>query len=36
MLGEQSLGDYPVLALETVPAAGILGRAWDMLRLWFE
>jgi D-alanyl-D-alanine carboxypeptidase (penicillin-binding protein 5/6) len=30
------LGEYPVLALEAVPAAGILGRAWDTLRLWLK
>lgn len=29
-------GEYPVVALETVPVAGIFGRAWDTLRLWFE
>jgi D-alanyl-D-alanine carboxypeptidase (penicillin-binding protein 5/6) len=30
------LGEYPVLALEAVPAAGIFGRAWDTLRLWLK
>jgi len=29
-------GEYPVAALETVPVAGIIGRAWDTVRLWFE
>ncbi|MEK7736402.1 MAG: D-alanyl-D-alanine carboxypeptidase family protein [Pseudomonadota bacterium] len=29
-------GEYPVVALEAVPIAGIIGRAWDTLRLWFE
>lgn len=29
-------GEYPVVALESVPVAGIFGRAWDTLRLWFE
>jgi len=29
-------GEYPVVALETVPVAGILGRTWDTVRLWFE
>ncbi|MCX7176128.1 MAG: D-alanyl-D-alanine carboxypeptidase [Proteobacteria bacterium] len=29
-------GEYPLVALETVPVAGIFGRAWDTLRLWFE
>jgi D-alanyl-D-alanine carboxypeptidase (penicillin-binding protein 5/6) len=30
------LGEYPLVALEAVPAAGILGRAWDTLRLWLK
>lgn len=30
------LGEYPVVALETVPVAGIFGRAWDTLMLWFK
>jgi len=30
------LGEHPVVALETVPAAGIVGRAVDSLRLWFK
>lgn len=29
-------GDYPVVALETVPVAGLFGRAWDTIRLWFQ
>ena len=29
-------GEYPVVALETVPVAGMIGRAWDTMRLWFE
>ncbi len=36
LLGDKPLGDYPVFALENVPVAGIFGRAWDTLRLWFE
>ncbi len=35
-LGDKPLGEYPVIALEAVPVAGIFGRAWDTLRLWFE
>jgi D-alanyl-D-alanine carboxypeptidase (penicillin-binding protein 5/6) len=27
-------GEHPVVALEPAAAAGILGRAWDTLRLW--
>ncbi len=30
------LGEYPVVALESVPVAGIFGRAWDTLMLWFK
>ena len=30
------LGEYPVVALEPVAAAGFLGRAWDTLRLWLQ
>ena len=30
------VGEYPVVALEAVPAAGIVGRAWDTLRLWLK
>jgi D-alanyl-D-alanine carboxypeptidase (penicillin-binding protein 5/6) len=29
-------GEYPVLALENVPVAGIFGRAWDSIRLFFQ
>jgi D-alanyl-D-alanine carboxypeptidase (penicillin-binding protein 5/6) len=29
-------GEYPVLALENVPLAGILGRSMDSLKLWFN
>jgi serine-type D-Ala-D-Ala carboxypeptidase (penicillin-binding protein 5/6) len=28
------VGEVPVVALEAVTAAGLLGRAWDTLRLW--
>lgn len=35
-LGGRPYGEYPVVALETVPVAGLLGRAWDTVRLWFE
>lgn len=30
------LGEYPVVALETVAVAGVFGRAWDTLRLLFQ
>jgi len=29
-------GDYPLLALESVPVAGILGRGWDNILLMFK
>lgn len=29
-------GEFPVVALETVPQAGIFGRAIDTVRLWFN
>ena len=35
-LDGKPLGEYPVVALEEVPAAGIFGRAWDTLRLWLR
>jgi D-alanyl-D-alanine carboxypeptidase (penicillin-binding protein 5/6) len=28
--------EYPVVALEGVAQAGLLGRAWDTLKLWFK
>ncbi|GIK26632.1 MAG: peptidase [Betaproteobacteria bacterium] len=35
-LDDKPYGEYPIVALETVPVAGMLGRAWDTMRLWFE
>jgi len=35
-IGSSPWGEYPLVALEDVPAAGIFGRAWDAVRLWFE
>lgn len=32
----QSLGEYPVVALQSVPVANLLGRAWDSLKLLFN
>ena len=34
--GERSLVDVPLLVLETVEEAGLLGRAWDAIRLWIR
>ena len=30
------LARIPLVVLETVPQAGVLGRAWDALRLWIQ
>ena len=35
-LAGESVGEYPLIALEPVPAAGFFGRAWDTLRLWLK
>jgi D-alanyl-D-alanine carboxypeptidase (penicillin-binding protein 5/6) len=35
-LDGKPLAEYPLLALEPVGPAGIFGRAWDTLRLWFK
>ena len=36
MLGEQTLREVPLVALEGVEQAGVLGRAWDAIRLWIK
>lgn len=36
MLNDKPVADLPVVALETVEVAGIFGRAWDAMRLWFK
>jgi len=30
------VAEFPLIALEDVPAAGIFGRTWDTIRLWFK
>jgi D-alanyl-D-alanine carboxypeptidase (penicillin-binding protein 5/6) len=35
-LGEQPMVEVPLLALEAVEQAGVLGRAWDAVRLWIK
>ncbi len=35
-LGEQPLLRLPLLALQQVDQAGLLGRAWDAVRLWIR
>ncbi len=32
----QPVAEFPLIALEDVPAASWLGRAWDTVRLWFR
>ena len=36
LLDGKPLGEYPLVALETVPVAGFFGRTWDSMRLWFK
>lgn len=36
MLGGKPYRELPVVALESVPVAGILGRSWDSIRLLFK
>ena len=36
MLGDQPMAEVPLVALEPVEQAGVLGRAWDALRLWIK
>ncbi len=35
-LDNKPIGEYPLVALQSVPMAGIVGRAWDTLRLWVK
>lgn len=35
-LGDQPVTEVPLIALEAVEQAGVLGRAWDALRLWIK
>lgn len=36
MLDDKPYGEYPVVALESVPVAGFFGRIWDTVRLWLQ
>lgn len=36
LAGDQPMGEVPLLALESVEQAGVLGRAWDAVRLWIR
>jgi D-alanyl-D-alanine carboxypeptidase (penicillin-binding protein 5/6) len=35
-LDGQPLADIPLVVLEAVPQAGVIGRAWDAIRLWIK
>jgi D-alanyl-D-alanine carboxypeptidase (penicillin-binding protein 5/6) len=34
--GERTLLEIPLLALDSVEEAGLMGRAWDAFRLWIQ
>ncbi|MEY3445576.1 MAG: hypothetical protein RIR45_331 [Pseudomonadota bacterium] len=36
MSGQQQVADVPLLALDAVEQAGVIGRAWDAMRLWIR
>lgn len=36
LMGEQTVAEVPLVALEAVGEAGLLGRAWDAIRLWIK
>lgn len=36
LAGDKPVAEVPLLALETVEQAGVLGRAWDAVRLWIR
>ena len=36
LLGEQTVAEVPLVALEAVGEAGLMGRAWDAIRLWIK
>jgi D-alanyl-D-alanine carboxypeptidase (penicillin-binding protein 5/6) len=35
-LDGKPVGEFPLVALEDVPAGNIFGRAWDTVRLWVK
>ncbi len=35
-VGAQAIVEMPLVALESVPQAGLLGQAWDAIRLWIK
>lgn len=36
LAGGQLVAEQPLVALDDVPQAGVLGRAWDAIRLWIK
>ena len=36
MDGEQAVAEVPLVALDAVQQAGVMGRAWDAMRLWIK
>jgi D-alanyl-D-alanine carboxypeptidase (penicillin-binding protein 5/6) len=34
--GDQPLAEVPLIALEMVEEAGLIGRTWDAIRLWIK
>jgi D-alanyl-D-alanine carboxypeptidase (penicillin-binding protein 5/6) len=32
----KAFGEYPLITLQPVAAAGFFGRTWDTLRLWLK
>ncbi len=36
LAGGQVVSELPLVALDDVPQAGVLGRAWDSIRLWIK
>jgi D-alanyl-D-alanine carboxypeptidase (penicillin-binding protein 5/6) len=36
ILDDKPLGEFPVQALEDVPVAGLVGRTWDAIKLFFQ
>ena len=35
-LDDQPIAEVPLVALDAVEQAGVLGRAWDAVRLWIK
>ena len=36
VLEGKPVAEFPMIALEDVPLASLLGRTWDSIRLWFK